>query len=280
MPRLFDMHVHTRNSPDATLSESELAGRASAAGLAGLGFVAHLDFHPMDSCTGFFDGAGYQASVRTARTEFPGLPLLCGVETGEPHLYWSEAAGIIRGKGFDYVTGALHWLDDLLVLGPEAFRKASPLDIVERYYRTTLEMLRNPEFNILAHLGIFRRGMALAGLETDFDETALWPGLLQDVLGSIIARGIVLELNTSGLRRRERTTYPTIPVLELYRSMGGRNVTLGSDTHGDPWVFYGLEEGARLLRETGFDSCLCVRSGEPESYPLTSSGLVAGQASD
>lgn len=273
MSPLFDMHVHTTSSPDATLGESELAARASSAGLAGLGFVAHLDFHPGDACTGCFDGPGYQAAVRTARAENPDLHVLCGVETGEPHLYGGNADELIRGRGYDYMTGALHWLDDHLVLGPEAFRSVPPLEIVERYYRTTLEMLRDPRFDILAHLGIFRRGMALAGLDTSFDETVLLPGLIQDVLGAIIAGGIVLELNTSGLRRREKTTYPTLPILELYRSMGGRSVTLGSDTHGDPWVFYGLEEGARLLLEAGFESCRYFRAGRQESYALCSEGL-------
>jgi histidinol-phosphatase (PHP family) len=262
------MHVHTTNSPDAALTEMDLAKRASVAGLAGLGFVAHLDFHPADACTGFFNGARYQAAVREAQSQNPELTLLCGVEVGEPHLYGLDATETIRGGSFDYVTGALHWLGDQLVLGPDVFKTAQPLEIAERYYRTTLEMLENPQFDVLAHLGIFRRGMALAGLDTSFDETLLWPGLLQDVLGSVIARGIVLELNTSGLRRQERITYPSPPVLKLYRSLGGMNVTLGSDTHREPWIFYGLEEGRMLLLEAGFESCRYFHAGEIKSYPL------------
>ncbi len=262
------MHVHTTNSPDAAITESELAHRASAEGLAGIGFVAHLDFHPGDSCTGFFDGARYQAAVQEARSQNPELTLLCGVEVGEPHLYGSNAMDSIRGRKFDHITGALHWLDDHLVLGPDVFKTLSPHEVAVRYYRTTLEMLENPLFHILAHLGIFRRGMALAGLDTSFDETLLWPGLLEDVLGAVISRGIVLELNTSGLRRREKTTYPSIPVLKLYRSLGGTHVTLGSDTHREPWVFYGLEEGRRILLEEGFESCRYLHDGELKSYPL------------
>ncbi|MFO7625731.1 MAG: PHP domain-containing protein [Candidatus Fermentibacteraceae bacterium] len=268
MPPLFDMHVHTTNSPDATLTESELARRASEAGLAGLGFVAHLDYHPSDACTGFFDGARYKAAVRDAQSQNPELMVLCGVEVGEPHLYGSKVKDTIRGMSFDYVTGALHWLDDQLVLGPDVFEKFSPLEVAERYYRTTLEMLETPHFDVLAHLGIFRRGMALAGLDTSFDETLLWPGLMQDVLGAVIARGIVLELNTSGLRRREKTTYPSLPVLKLYRSLGGRHATLGSDTHRDPWVFFGLDEGRILLLEAGFETCRYMSAGVLKSYPL------------
>jgi len=45
-------------------------------------------------------------------------------------------------------------------------------------------------------------------------------------------------------------------------------VTLGSDTHNDPWVFFGLEEGRKLLLESGFESCRYLQAGELRSYPL------------
>jgi histidinol-phosphatase (PHP family) len=268
MPFLFDLHVHTVNSPDASLSEDELAQRAAAEGLSGVGFVAHLDLNPDDACHGFFQGERYTDAVRKADREHPEITVLCGVEVGEPHLYGRRSSEMMRGGGYDFVTGALHWVDDLLVLDPEPFRGENPLRLAERYYRTTLEMLAKPGFDVLAHMGIFRRGMAMAGFDTSLDETVLWPGLLQDVLGRLIETGVILEVNTSGLRRREHITYPTPRVLDLYRSMGGRLVTLGSDTHGDPWVFYGLSEGLQLLLELGFDRCHYIRRGEPCSYAV------------
>ncbi len=268
MPPLFDLHVHTANSPDASLSEGELAERASAAGLGGVEFVAHLDLNPADACCGFFREERYRNAVREAGLRHPEITVLCGVEVGEPHLYGAVAAEILRGHGYDFVTGALHWVDDLLVLDPGAFRREDPLRLVERYYMTTLKMLERPSFDVLAHMGIFRRGMAMAGLDTSLDETALWPDLLQDVLGRLIEKDVILELNTAGLRRLEGVTYPSPPVLALYRSMGGRLVTLGSDTHGEPWVFYGLSEGCNLLVEHGFKHCYYLRSGEPSSYPI------------
>ncbi len=283
MPFLIDLHVHTTNSPDASLSEGELADRAAAADLTGVGFVAHLDLNPDDACYGFFQGDRYRTAVREAEREHPGLTVLCGVEVGEPHLHGARASEMIRGGGYDFVTGALHWVDGLLVLDPEPFRGEDPLRLAERYYRTTLEMLENPRFDVLAHMGIFRRGMAMAGFDTSLDETALWPGLLQDVLGRLIETGVILEVNTSGLRRRERITYPSAAVLDLYRSMGGRLVTLGSDTHGDPWVFFGLPEGRNLLMQCGFDRCHYLCRGEPSSYAIggrTDAGGADGSPGD
>lgn len=270
--RLFDMHVHTVNSPDASLPELDLARRAVLEGLAGIGFVAHLDFHPGDFCTGFFNGDRYTASVSEARQAHPDLVVMCGVEIGEPHLFSPLAREALHGRNIDFITGALHWVDDQLILEPEAFSVTPALTVMERYYRTTLDMLENPGFHVLAHLGLFRRGMAMAGLDPSLDETRLMPALLQDVLGRVVEKGVILELNTSGLRRKERITYPSLPVLELYRSLGGNLVTLGSDTHGDPWVFYGLEEGRGLLLSAGFDSCCYMDAGRQRFRPLQASG--------
>lgn len=262
------MHVHTLNSPDARLSEDELAERALEEGLAGLGFVAHLDFEPEDPCCGFFDGERYRGAVLSAAEKHPETVILLGLEVGEPHLYHDQVEQTIDREDYDFVTGALHWVGDLSPLFPEAFRREPAMKLIELYYRATLDMVRKGSFHILAHMGLFRRGMALAGLDPSLDETRLWPGLIEEILGTMIERKIVLELNTSGLRRRERMTYPDRPVLEMYRALGGRLVTLGSDTHDDPWVFYGLEEGRRRLIGAGFEDCCYLKGGEGLVHPL------------
>ncbi len=268
MANIVDMHVHTTNSPDAELSEEELARRAVEAGLGGVGFVAHVDFHPKDFCSGYFSPDRYDGAFEEARRAFPGLRILKGLEIGEPHRYEQQARELVQGRRYDFVTGGLHWVGDRMVLDAGGFEGTDPRTLVEEYYRQLLQMASSCGMEILAHVGIFRRGLAKAGLDTSLDETALWPGLLAELLTAMIDRGIALEVNTSGLRRPELVTYPTARVLRMYGSLGGRLVTLGSDTHSDPWVFYGLEEGAGLLRSCGFESVCYFEGGEPVPVPL------------
>jgi|WetSurMetagenome_2_1015567.scaffolds.fasta_scaffold03490_7 histidinol-phosphatase (PHP family) len=266
---LYDMHVHTRNSPDATLGESDLADRAKLARLSGIGFVAHVDFHPLDYCVGAFDPGAYDDSVALAVSACPGPPaILKGVEVGEPHRFADRIGRALSGRGYDFVTAGLHWVGDLQVLDPEPFEQEEPLALVEGYYSELLEMASSADVDVIAHMGIFRRGMARAGLDTTFDETSLWPGLLERLLSTMISRGIALEVNTSGLRRPERVTYPTAKVAGLYRALGGSLVTLGSDTHSEPWVFFGLEAGASMLRSQGFTEAFYIRDRRPAPYPL------------
>lgn len=266
MTGIFDMHVHTTNSPDAGLSETEIAKRAVAAGLKGVGLVAHVDFHPRDFCSLFFDPARYDSAVECARGSSPGVRLLKGVEIGEPHLYEHLAKERMDGREYDFLIGGLHWVDDRMVLEAEGFDGVEPLSLVEEYFRQLQEMVSRCDIDILAHVGIFRRGLARAKLDCGFDETALWPALTDGLLAAMIERGIALEINTSGLRRTERVTYPQAPLLRRYRELGGRLITLGSDTHADPWVFYGLDEGVALLQSVGFESAFFFEARQPQAY--------------
>ncbi len=92
--------------------------------------------------------------------------------------------------------------------------------------------------------------------------------MMKRILTAMIDRGIALEVNTAGLRRTEKTTYPTPAVIELFGSLGGELVTVGSDTHRDPWVFYGLDLASDLLRSKGFSRAFRFSCRKALSYPL------------
>lgn len=267
---IVDMHVHTDDSPDAVIPAVELVRRGVAAGLGGLGFVAHLDLHPDDPCHGGFDGSSYRLSLDAAQeVAGEGIAMFRGLEVGEPHRFGDAARRLADYSVYDFIIGALHSTREAgMVLGPEAYRGADPMEVMGEYLSETVEMVTSADMDVLAHYGLFRRGMALAGHETSLDETRLFPGEVDATLTALIDRGIALEVNTSGLRRLEKTTYPIPSVVMRYRELGGELVTLGSDTHSDPWVFYGLEEGRRLLLETGFREAFLFRGRTPEAYPL------------
>ncbi len=262
---LIDMHVHTDDSPDADIPANELVARGLNMNLAGIGFVAHVDLDPEDYCYGGFEESIYNRSIDLARREAGNrILVLKGIEVGEPHIYEEQVKNLVDYSNYDFVTGALHSLAGIgMVLGSEIYADRDSLVIVEQYYNETLQMVKEADMDILAHMGLFRRGLALAGLEYDFNELELWPDTILHILEVIIDREIALELNTSGLRRKENITYPTMDILALYKNMGGQLITVGSDTHREPYIFYGLSEGRKLLIEIGFTETVFFRNRIP-----------------
>jgi len=239
--------------------------------LRAIGFVAHLDLNPEDYCYGGFNAEAYDESIVCARNESDGrISVMKGLEVGEPHMYEEQVKELVDYSKYDFITGALHSVEGIgMILGKEAYVDGDHLEIVEEYYAETLRMVEVSDIDILAHMGLFRRGLALAGLSYDFNELELWPDTLDKILKVIIERNTALELNTSGLRRKEKITYPVPGILERFRYLGGTLVTIGSDTHREPYVFYGLDRGAELLLKSGFRKTYTFLDRVPQAFELT-----------
>ena len=61
-----------------------------------------------------------------------------------------------------------------------------------------------------------------------------------------------MEINTSMVDERGMIQ-PSVDLIKLYKSLGGRLVTVGSDSHHFPLVGRGIEQAEALLKEVGFD---------------------------
>ncbi len=261
------MHVHTLSSPDAELPAAELSRAGESLGVGRIGFVAHLDMHPDDFCFGGFHEQNYMDELSRA-SENTCVKVLRGIEIGEPHIYMEQASACFTKEKYDFLTGALHWIGKDLILNEKPFQTEDPLELVERYYRENLLIAASGQVNILAHLGIFRRGMARAGLSTDIHEIQLFPELLKQLFTAMIDTGTALEVNTAGLRRPERTTYPSGEVISMYRATGGERITLGSDTHLREHAFFGLKEGIDIIHSCHFNEYGVFNQGDYLPSPL------------
>lgn len=86
---------------------------------------------------------------------------------------------------------------------------------------------------------------------------------LTAVLKRVIERGKGIELNTSGIRQDVGEMLPGLSVLELYKSLGGEMITVGSDAHNPHDVAADLEAGYQLLKQAGFSSVCSFENRKP-----------------
>jgi histidinol-phosphatase (PHP family) len=84
-----------------------------------------------------------------------------------------------------------------------------------------------------------------------------------------VQKNIALEINTRGTYDWQNRVGPEDWVLERYRELGGKYVTIGSDAHVTKYVGAGFTEAAAALKRTGFDSYTIYKDRCPVQIPLT-----------
>lgn len=263
----MDEHLHSDNSPDAEHSVVEMCISAIEKKF---DVIAVTDHCEVDR----FTQDGYDRSVRQsffdmlkATDVFQGrLEILRGIELGNATCDFDLARDIVRAHPYDIVLGSLHHvkgLDDF------AFLDYTALDIrrlLLSYFDEMAHMVEWGQFDVLAHLTYpLRYIVGEAHIEvdiTDYEEP------VKRVLQSCVARGIGLEINTSGLRQPYGHTLPGLWAVRLYRRLGGTRLSVGSDAHTMQDLGAGIETGLRLAQEAGFDSVCVWRARHPVPVPI------------
>jgi histidinol-phosphatase (PHP family) len=148
---------------------------------------------------------------------------LAGIEFGEPHLYAEELANL-KKLPYDFIMGSVHytnrypkWFFSRLVKNG-----ISAEDCFEAYWDSILECVSVGGFDCLGHIDIPKRYYkALFYSENK----------LRLIVRRMLDNGIILEINTSSLAKGVDEPMPGRELLELYKSEGGRYITIGSDAH-------------------------------------------------
>lgn len=264
---LVDLHMHTEYSMDAQSPQSPLA-KARAALDRGLGIIAitdHLDFYHRHGPAENRDIEGCVQAVRAAKEAFAGrLELLAGIELGQVHAD-PAADAFLRTHAFDLVIGSLHVMPNDLDIYFHDFASLDCDAFLREYFAQVLAMERHGGFDVLAHLDYPLRVMRREGYTPSFDQ---YMDRISDVLRECVSRGYALELNAAGLDGWQKKVGPPDCVLYEYRRLGGRRISIGSDSHKLSNVGRGVEECAALAKRFGFDSVTVFRGRRPEQVPL------------
>ncbi len=82
------------------------------------------------------------------------------------------------------------------------------------------------------------------------------------ILYEIIDRGKGIEVNTSGINRAGHVL-PHPSIINRYKKLGGKIITIGSDAHKAENVGSNIGEAVRILKEMGFDAFTVFRKRVP-----------------
>lgn len=264
---LCDFHTHSYFSFDGDVNATIDAICLSAIqkGITDLALTDHFEANaqPEGFSSEYDDDSAYLEFCE-AREKFKGkLNLVYGIEIGQGYQYPDEVKKLTDKHKFEFVIASLHNLrnaPDFYYLNFEKMPNGYISYLFDRYISELYETIDFlDKADTVGHITYMHRYTAECGIDFDFRP---YYEKLESFFKKIIARDIALELNVSTLYKGLGFTMPDREILTLYRSCGGKLITVGSDAHTPDNLGRGISEGFDILQSVGFDRVLTVQDGQ------------------
>lgn len=226
---LADYHMHSNYSPDSEATIEEILETARERGIEHIIITDHYEL--ADEHNNVID-------IETYRKEMEKYSLPVGVELG-----WDGIKELnVDTTKFDYVLISHHFVEEPITQESYKNYLLRLLDIIKRF----------DGYHALAHLDFPRRYQK----EKEPFSNELYD-IITEIYKILINTGKSLEVNTASVNIYGEPN-PSIELLRLYKSMGGRNITIGSDAHKIQDIGRGIERGIEILKELGYNYILVL----------------------
>lgn len=266
---MFDLHMHSRNSVDSKQTLDEICKQAIQIGLEGIAVCDHVDLWFVESLNTEQAIRNCISDVNQAKERYgASLDILQGIEMAE-YLYDPIAAErILSLCNFDIILGSVHsvYMDEIADSYSRIDFSTMPMEKIHRflkkYFYHISEMIEKTDFDVLTHLTCPLR--YINGKYGRNADIMLHKNEIFSIFDQIIQKKIALEINTSGLESNFGEYMPALPLIEIYKKMGGQRITLASDAHIPQHIGKGFQKTTALLQDIGFEGYYIFRQRTPE----------------
>ena len=251
--RKIDYHMHTFFSADSEANPREHVLKAIEERLDEICFTDHQDFHYPEMSFDMKDPDYYFDYMRKLKEEFKDqITIKIGVEVGLNRCDQKEIEDFINGYPFDYVIGSIHaiGLEEFYAPG-EFFNGKSKEEAHLAFFEETLRCVQTFDcFNCLGHLDYIMRYGPYEDRMVDHHK---YQNIIDEIFKTLIQKGKGIEVNTSGYRVLKNAGFPNFEQVKRYYDLGGRIITIGSDSHESIRVGEHVEDVVRHYKEIGFN---------------------------
>lgn len=255
--KLFDCHVHSSLSFDSKEPMENYIRKAVAEGDEYFITTEHADLESY-----IFDGRDILADiekqqelVKHLNEKYP-INVLLGIEVGWKPSIHQRNLDIVKKYPFDMVILSIHETEEYDVASPQ-FSQGKTADRCYSEYLSMAEAAIDAfeDFDTFAHIDYVLRYVGHTDLAKHSRQ-------LSRIFAKLIDKDKALEINTKTFPQQqaiERMKY----IVELYASLGGRKITIGSDAHTADRRKNGFETVKAVLKENGINSvCVFVKRKE------------------
>jgi histidinol-phosphatase (PHP family) len=229
----IDTHLHTRLSCDSEMAPLAACRRASELGLKAIVFTEHVDFDPTDQGYGFYDEVHFNDEMTECRVAMGRtLKVYKGAEITFQQQYRHQIFDFIHQHQFDLVIGSVHMVGLQDISRPELAEKhygqVEEEQAYGEYFNEVEKLIDSKLFDCLGHLDLCKRYGHLHYGPLNYRK---YEKSYKRIVKRLIQSGMMMEINTSGLRQQVKETFPPYAAVLEYLKMGGTRLTLGSDAH-------------------------------------------------
>lgn len=274
--QLIDCHTHTQFSMDSEADIRKMIERAIDLDLAAYAVTDHCEcscWYPEEHYknTELFDhfnyGADFEASlsaVTALKEDYKDFNLLCGTELGQPLSDIEIAEKAVSDPRLDFIIGSIHQItgeQDFYYINYYRMSQDEINKLLEGYFTEIYEMCKWGKFDILGHLTYCLRYMKIRNGITP--NLKLFDEIISESLRTLAQNGKGIEINTSGIRQNFGTTFPSMKYVKLFRELGGKIISIGSDAHKVKDLGANISDGIALARSAGFTEICYFKNREP-----------------
>lgn len=251
-----DYHVHTHFSDDSEYIMEDVILDAVKMRMDEICITDHVDYGIKVDVEDHIkypdkllnvDYPAYFQEIERLQSLYP-MNIKKGMEFGIQTHTIDQYQKLFDSYPFDFIILSCHQVSDLEFWTQDFQKGKSQKEYYERYYQEILNVIQvYKDYSVLGHLDLIVR----------YDLQGYYPfenvkDIVRRILKTVIEDGKGIEVNTSSHRYGLKDMTPSLDILKLYKELGGKIITIGSDSHQKEHLGAYIEETKDVLRNLGY----------------------------
>ena len=144
----------------------------------------------------------------------------------------------------DFILFSMHQVNNLEFWTQDFQKGKTQKEYNDEYYKEIYQTMQIfHHYSCLAHLDLLAR----------YDENGIYPfenekDIIAEILKYAIRDGKGIEINTSSWKYGLKDTQPSRAILKLYKDLGGKIITVGSDAHETKYLASHIKDAYAILK--------------------------------
>lgn len=263
-PIFIDSHIHSKYSFDGHDDIINICNAAYQNNLSAITITDHCDINFNSNINMLSPLKLSNTDCIKAKSLFKNkLSVYCGIELGQPLENVTLATDILNSLKLDFTLLSLHnmpYKPDFYFY--DNFTKENVSKMLYEYFDQLINTIKCfNSFDSLAHLTYPLRYVYLkSNIKPDIN---LFIDKIDYILNLLIEKNKALELNVSGFAKGINTSLPGKNIIKRFKYLGGKYITLGSDSHNAYCVGNYIDKGINIIKSCGFSYITIFNNHKP-----------------